>query len=90
MSIFRRAPALVGSASSGTIEMDASACPNSFEAYYTPACGNAGLPAAPPSDPITPVAISWHMVPLSPTATQLVLVLLTILLATLLASKPQK
>ncbi|HTQ69919.1 MAG TPA: hypothetical protein VMH92_00285 [Acidocella sp.] len=40
--------------------------------------------------PTTPSATTWHMVPLSPNATGLILVLLAILLTTLLVSTPER
>ncbi len=71
--------------------MSFSACPEAFESYYTPACYNAGPYQAWQLAPSTHMAATtWHMVPLSPTATGLVLMLLTVLLTTLLVSKPQK
>ncbi|WP_234729835.1 hypothetical protein [Acidocella facilis] len=48
----------------------------------SPVMAAACHPSAPP--------VTWHMVPLSPIATQWVLVLLSALLATLLADRPKK
>ena len=71
--------------------MNISACPETFESYYTPACYSAGPYQAWQLAPSShTAATTWHMVPLSSTATELVLVLLSILLVTLLASKPEK
>lgn len=70
--------------------MDFSACPDGFEAYYTPPCAMAGSPAAGQVAHTAPAVMTWHIVPLSPSATALVLVLLTVLFATLLVSKPEK
>ncbi len=72
--------------------MTYSACPEAFESYYTPACYSSGPYQAWQLDasPAPAVVTTWHMVPLSPTATGLVLVLLSILFATLLVSRPQK
>ncbi|EKN00011.1 MULTISPECIES: hypothetical protein [Acidocella] len=70
--------------------MNLTACPDAFEAYYASTCDATALQAASGFPANQVPAVTWHVVPLSPSATELVLVLLTILLATLLVSKPEK
>ncbi len=71
--------------------MDFSACPDAFEIYYTPACGGTATSASVAQTALAaPQITGWHMVPLSPTATGLVLILLTVLFTTLLVSKTEK
>ncbi len=71
--------------------MNFPACPDAFAAFYPAGCYES-MPSQPSQLPslTSTTTITWHMVPLSPTATGLVLVLLSILLTTLLVSKPQK
>lgn len=71
--------------------MDATTCPNAFEMFYAASCGDAASTAATQAAAAAPPAVvTWHMVPLSPSATGLVLVLLLVLFTTLLVSKTEK
>ncbi len=70
--------------------MNASSCPDGLQIYFPPICNTPASPAAGQMTQAMPSALTFHMVPLSPTATGLVLVLLSILLTTLLVSKPAK